>query len=424
MNLKDLFKNHNNKDVDSINKDSDKQNDETPVIVYVHDFFERNWVASGDESAYKAKGNIDNYRIAIAGILSEYKEIINKNSFILEEWRNKRRVKIETLKQENENYKRSIEFLKSNIEELKHKISAANDKIKDILENPKKYEGEKTSRVSYYISIIILVFITIYLLVFYSSASYSAFFKEFTLNDIGIVNAIFDASAFSKAMKDGITELILILTIPFVFLGLGYLIHKFNEKKNLIGYLKSFVLIIITFIFDSILAYEITEKIYSVKRDNDFTASMPPYSLSLAFHSVQFWLIIFSGFLVYLIWGFVFDFFMEAHNNLDHLKQLIKIEKEEIKKLNTLIDEERKKIEELNKKIHDNEILIRGIEEKINNKRTIVYADKVENVILQFTNGYINYLTRTNRHIDAETTRKIAEEFIAVNIRPYVEEES
>ena len=56
---------------------------------------------------------------------------------------------------------------------------------------------------------------------FYSSAAYSAFFKDFTPDDTKITQAIFDSQAIGKALADGITELIFILAIPAVFYSLN-----------------------------------------------------------------------------------------------------------------------------------------------------------------------------------------------------------
>ena len=49
---------------------------------------------------------------------------------------------------------------------------------------------------------------------------------------------------------------------------------------------------------------------------------MPEYTISMAFQSVNFWMIIFAGFIVYLIWGFVFDFIMESHSKMDKITSL------------------------------------------------------------------------------------------------------
>jgi hypothetical protein len=152
--------------------------------------------------------------------------------------------------------------------------------------------------------------------VFYISASYSAFFKVFESDQLSA--AIFDAQAFSKALNDGALEAIFVGTIPFVFMGLGYLIHMF-QKDGTKGKLKIVALIIVTFIFDVILAYQIEQKIYDFNR----TLNTPDFNFQIAIQSVEFWGIIFAGFVVYIIWGLVFDFVMKEYENFDKIKIFI-----------------------------------------------------------------------------------------------------
>ena len=64
--------------------------------------------------------------------------------------------------------------------------------------------------------------------------------------------------------------------------------------------------------------------------------SVPEYNIPLAMHDPRFWVIIFLGFISYLIWGFVFSYFVKAWENLD----LNQIRKKEIEsKISKLQDE-------------------------------------------------------------------------------------
>jgi hypothetical protein len=221
-----------------------------------------------------------------------------------------------------QNEEKKLTYEEGKIERLKKEID-------DIKQNPNQITGDKFVKASFWIGLTIIVFLTIYLFVFYSSAAYSAFFKNFKPDDINVVNSIFDSQALSKAFSDGFSELILILTIPAVFLGLGFLIHKFQEQKKVISYFKIVGLILTTFVFDVILAYEIVEKIYNILKDGSFN-DMPPMTVSMAFEQINFWLIIFAGFVVYLIWGFVFDFVMNEYAKLDRVRYAIKSKEKRI----------------------------------------------------------------------------------------------
>jgi hypothetical protein len=167
----------------------------------------------------------------------------------------------------------------------------------------------------------ILMPITLYLMVFYISASYSAFFKNFETSSLNA--AIFDADALGQAWRDGWLEFVFVLTIPFAFMGLGYLIHMFRKEKAL-GNLKIASLIVVTFIFDAILAYQIEKKIYDFEK----TLDSPPFDLAIAIQQVPFWGIIFAGFVVYIIWGLVFDFVMKEYEDVDKVKSFIRTQKE------------------------------------------------------------------------------------------------
>ena len=80
---------------------------------------------------------------------------------------------------------------------------------------------------------------------------------------------VLDPKAFDKAWADGTLEGAFVSFIPFVFLGLGYLIHMFSENKSIGNYFKIGLLFLITFFFDAILAYQIEEKLYDLNKTFD-----------------------------------------------------------------------------------------------------------------------------------------------------------
>jgi hypothetical protein len=280
----------------------------------------------------------------------------------------------------------------SKISVLKEKIENLKKDIIRIKENPEELLKDKLGKAGLIIGGFILTALTIYLFIFYSSASYSAFFKEFKIDtDLGTASSIFDPKALEVA-SENITELILIITIPFVFLGLGYLIHKFQEQKSYKSYLKILGLIIVTFVFDFILAYEITEKIYNIKKEGSFQ-DMPDYSVSLAFQSVNFWLIIFAGFVVYLIWGFVFDFVMEAYDKLDIVKQAIKAKETEIKLYEEDVVKNESAIDSLNKEIAALQLECKDYEKIISGNTIIINWQGYELSIFEFTSGWTHWMS-------------------------------
>ncbi|MFA8436803.1 MAG: hypothetical protein ACEPOZ_20035 [Marinifilaceae bacterium] len=232
--------------------------------------------------------------------------------------------------------------------------------IAQVKNDPEQYgiDATKKPKAQFYIGLLILLPITLYLIVFYISASYSAFFKHFETTEL--TAAIFDANALSKAMNDGWLETIFISTIPFAFMGLGYLVHMYQKQKRT-GWIKIIALYLTTFIFDSILAYQIEKKIYDIEK----TLDSPPFDLSIAFNKVEFWGIIFAGFVVYIIWGLVFDFVMKEYENFDKIKCFIAKLREEITNLNKQKAKIADKINAIKQEITNIEGIIRELQSKI-----------------------------------------------------------
>ncbi|HOZ13367.1 MAG TPA: hypothetical protein PK784_01140 [Tenuifilaceae bacterium] len=220
------------------------------------------------------------------------------------------------------------EILKSikddELKDINESIIQIDSDIANVRNNPEKYgiDATKKPKAQFFIGLLILIPITLYLLVFYISASYSGFFKLFDSNEV--IAAIFDANALTKAINDGWLEAVFVCTIPFAFMGLGYLIHMFQKEKKR-GTIKVIALFAVTFIFDAILAYQIEKKIY----DFDRVLTSEPFNLQIAFTKVEFWGIIFAGFVVYVIWGLVFDFIMKEHDNIDKIRVFINKLKDE-----------------------------------------------------------------------------------------------
>ncbi|MGC1630575.1 MAG: ABC transporter permease, partial [Gelidibacter sp.] len=266
-------------------------------------------------------------------------------------------------KQETELKKRrtALMLIEESINGVEQKIVTFKHDMVEVKRDPEKYglEVDKKPKAQFYLGLIVLIPITFYLLVFYMSASFSAFFKSFDSDEL--TAAIFDGNALTKAIQGGWLEGVFIGTIPFAFMGLGYLIHMFQKHKSWTSYFKIGLLFVVTFIFDAILAYQIEQKIYEIQK----TPDSPGFNLKIAFSSVEFWGIIFAGFIVYIIWGLVFDFIMKEYDNFDKIKSFIKTRREDIMNCEMEIDKLLQKLNPIKEEIS-------GIEGKISDlQRTI-----------------------------------------------------
>ncbi|CAM1341112.1 ABC transporter permease [Tenacibaculum aestuarii] len=351
---------------------------------------------SGYGSSKQASGNHKVFRACLNNVYMDYKRKCAEDEDLQKKLKDphvqeKGREGVELKKRQTAKaiLEESIKTDEERIEECEHQIV-------EVRENPEKYveEVDKKPKAQFYLGLIVLIPITFYLLVFYISASYSAFFKDFENSELSA--AIFDGKSFSKALGHGVLEAVFIATIPFAFMGLGYLIHMFQKHKNWLSYVKIGALFIITFIFDAILAYLIEMKIY----DYNKTPDSPEFDLSIAFSKVEFWGIIFAGFVVYIIWGLVFDFIMKEYENIDKIKAFIRSKRETIVNLQKSIAEAIEKLNGVKEEISGIEARIANLQRTIDgfvfpNKRYLTYhAEYVKGWYLAITDNFLDLKRR------------------------------
>ncbi|MCL1691841.1 beta-carotene 15,15'-monooxygenase [Elizabethkingia anophelis] len=284
---------------------------------------------------------------------NEEKEQVEKQHGIKESYYNEqtgKETEIRGLQVSLENKEEQISRLGEQIKPVKEKIEELKFEINDLARNPEKYHIKSTKGAStkFWIGLAILIPLSLYLFTFYISTSYSVFFKEFDPNSTVIMNML-DPKALEVAWQAGILEGGFVTLIPFVFLGLGYLIHMFGENKTWINRIKIGSLFIITFMFDVILAYQIDEKIYMANQ----TPGSPDFNFKIALTSFSFWGIIFAGFIVYIIWGLVFDFIMKEHKEKDRIKHEQQKREQDIRIYQERITEFEQQKEALVKERHD-----------------------------------------------------------------------
>ncbi|MNU12777.1 hypothetical protein D3C71_08080 [compost metagenome] len=309
----------------------------------------RTYHESGYRDSSRTNGNHSTLSICLDAVYSKFqneeKEMVEKQKKLKESYVNEQKNKeteIKALTVSQETKEENLKAKNIEIENHQHTIEALKTEIIDLPRNPEKYNVKATRGAStkFWIGVILLVPITLYLLTFYISTSYSAFFKSFDAKST-VIQSVLDAQAFSKAWNEGVIEGAFVTLIPFVFLGLGFLIHMFGENKTKANYIKLGLLFVVTFVFDSILAYEIESKLYELNKTFDSL----PFNLKIAFTKIQFWGIIFAGFIVYIIWGVVFDFVMKEHKEKDKIKSEQEIRQKTVLSLTEKINVLKKEIE-------------------------------------------------------------------------------
>ncbi len=337
MEIRKLFITKNSEEPKTIVQENEEQDEQKIRITYYQ---------SGYGAAQKAMGSPINFKACLENVYGSFEQQCREQE--IQQGKLKQPyIDDKTRKQsELKNTEAAISIFEEKKQQIVEKINAAKNEVEDVKNHPDRYgvETSKRPKAQFYIGLLLLVPITLYLFVFYISATYSAFFKDFS-ND-SLTAAIFDAQAFNNALNAGWLEAILIFTIPSVFLGLGYVIHMVQKGKGIKNIFRMIALFIVTFLFDGLLAYQIEKKIYDFNKTPDSL----PYNLKIALGESEFWMIIFAGFVVYIIWGLVFDITMKEHENIDKIKGHIKTKFEEIKLLETTKNEIIEEINNLKKK--------------------------------------------------------------------------
>lgn len=284
--------------------------------------------------------------------------------------------------------------VEDDIENIKRTIAL---KKQEIMEVQGGGNRNGIARIHFYIGLVISILLAVYLFLFYFSASYSAFIRKD--DTLGIGNAIFYPKAFSDALNDSITSLMLCLLMPVIFLGLGFLIHQFASRNrndlnvfNKIGvWLKMLVLYIVTFIFDALLAYKISEKIYDNEALN-IIENVSEYTMSMAFGEEDFWIIIFAGFIAYVIWGLVFDATMEAYSDMTENKNILRKLNSEVIDLNNQINLKKQKILEIENIIVTDRAEIEQIQQDLSNGSFTIDKLRIKQELHNFLHGWLGYM--------------------------------
>lgn len=264
------------------------------------------YISFGKRACMYTNGNPLSLRSYLQRIYQSEKARQLKDDKLQEQKRKEIQNKLNDLENDITNKKGEINKLEVDIKSNEEKISILNEERQAL----KIADGEsnKLALVKFYIGVAILAILTIYLFIFYSSTFSSAFIK----GPETVEDAIFNPEALVNAFHEGFMKGLFLLTVPIIFLGLGYGLHYFMEQKSKSKYFKVVLLLIITFLFDCILAVKIAEYLYNLTAANMWE-SMPPFNLKIAFSDINVWAVIFCGFIVYMIWAIVFDMTITAY---------------------------------------------------------------------------------------------------------------
>jgi hypothetical protein len=145
--------------------------------------------------------------------------------------------------------------------------------------------------------------LSIYLFLFYVATIYKVFYFDAT-SIAESSNGTISALPASGEMTEALTFNYLLLFAPFLFFGFGYAVHVLLELKSKIKYLYIALVLSVTFILDFLMAYKIHKSTSEAEQMLFDSKSVP------LFEDSNFYIILFMGFVVYIIWSILLNSFL------------------------------------------------------------------------------------------------------------------
>lgn len=325
---------------------------------------------------------------------------------------------LELLENQMANDQDDFDNLDRNAKSLKNKIEATEENLSEL-------EGQEPdiNYVPFVVVALVTLMLTFYLFIFYSSLSFLAVFKsgestgeiQETLFPIGVFGELAGSSGGVIAMS---------FLLPFLFIGLGFLIHDSIEKKSY----KTLVTIAIgTVLVDFLLAYVIAKKNYEIYKltQNAIGNDVPNWEMDMAITSPDFYLVIALGLVVYIIWGVLLNRSFQYYDDIQpdkvketkklSLKSKIQNDKNELTNLNSQLAamENKLKIQKENRIELQNKLI------KLNNGFIAYSLSDLKSVVGDFINGWADFLNfnlkfnENNLDNEIKLANQIAEKWIA-----------
>lgn len=299
------------------------------------------------EDSKSCAGRTPNLKSSLETLYEQFFTTIKKNDFEQQQLKQPYITEQDSLEVKLSNKEEEIKRTNKELDQIQSEVDALHQEMITNQKKPEELESMKPkSNIKLWLGLGFLIPLSVYIFIFYISTSYSAFFKVFDPK-ISLFNSVFEADALSKALDDGPLEAGFVFLIPFVFFSLGYLIHMFWSQKKYSSYLKVVGLLVLTFAFDAILAYLIDQKEYDFNK----TPNSSEFTIASAIQDPTFWLIIFAGFVSYLVWGLVFDMVMIENTKRDAVQFFKKNLQEKIKQKKKLFLKTKNQLEDTQNEI-------------------------------------------------------------------------
>jgi len=351
----------------------------TENVKVIHNVERVNLYEFGYEKAGSVKGDPDIYAAYLERIVNG--DLVEESySGFSDEEKKERLKQIKELEKElkerqtnNAKIEVEVKEKEKSIEEYREEVLKMNE-LKN--QDHEKLKDETFSTLKFSINLFLLVFLSIYLFFFYISAAYKALYVDFE----GIAERIASGEGTGSIMP-GAYELVealqfnyLLLLVPFVFFAFGWAFHILLELKNRAKVAFLSMLIAVTFTVDYLLAMIIHNNTESAK------ALMGMESVHYS-QSSTFYIILFLGFLVYVIWSILLHSLLKEWDKKQvtrNIKKIIKHLEHDIR----ILKLDMKNITEIKAQIaHYREDI------------STVFYGNLKKYIDQFSSGWLSYLS-------------------------------
>jgi hypothetical protein len=280
---------------------------------------------------------------------------------------------LDDTKRNNSRFEQDIKVKEKQIEE--HRAELFQIKVKRA-ESPEELTRESFSILKFTINLLILVFLTGYVFFFYVSAAYKALYVDLE----GIAERIAEGHSAGSIMPQPyeLTEALrynyLLFLVPFVFYAFGWAFHVLLDLRHRARFIFVAMIIAVTFIVDLLLALIIHNNTEAAKE----LMGMSTLKWS---QNPTFYIILFLGFLVYIIWSILLDSLLREWKK----RQITQ-------NLKSIICHLRKDIKILLEKVMPIELIQKEIDILRDETDTYVQGN-LKGYIDQFTTGWVSYLS-------------------------------
>ncbi|MBN2349785.1 MAG: hypothetical protein JXJ22_13140 [Bacteroidales bacterium] len=294
-----------------------------------------------------------------------------------------RREEIKVLEAKQKEFESNNAKIEIEIKEKEKKIDEFRQellKIREVKNNDhEKLKAETFSGLKFGIGMFILIMLSVYLFFFYVSAAYKALYVDFEKIADNIAQGIGTGSIMPGPyeLSEAIQYNYLLFLVPFVFYAFGWAFHILLELKQKIKILFISLLIAVTFTVDFLIAL-------IIHNNTEMAKELMGLATKKWSASSTFYIILFLGFLVYIIWSILLDYLLKEWDKRKisiNMKKIIKHLRADVKTLQSKI------------------ISIEGIKNQIAAFRddvSTVFQGNLKKYIEQFSSGWIAYLAPNN----------------------------